>query len=128
MSSAPSPKTRKNLILAKGYRRPLGDIASFGDDTPVENRIGVPPGDHWSAVDRGPYLFPGIQAWVKKVSVMLWDADLADRFHAEGFRYMALRVARGLFRIWIIASIIWFVGWLWYLWAMCMTLSSRQPL
>jgi hypothetical protein len=32
---------------------------------------------------------------------------------------MALRVARGLFRIWIVASIVWFVGWLWYLWATC---------
>ena len=33
--------------------------------------------------------------------------------------HMALRVARGLFRIWVVASIIWFVGWLWYVWATC---------
>jgi hypothetical protein len=26
---------------------------------------------------------------------------------------MALRGARGLFRIWIVATIVWLVGWLW---------------
>lgn len=26
---------------------------------------------------------------------------------------------RGLFRLWIIASLVWFVGWLGYLWAFC---------
>ena len=30
----PSPKTRQNLILAKWRPRPLGDVASFGDDAP----------------------------------------------------------------------------------------------
>src|SRR5262249_13430539 len=32
---------------------------------------------------------------------------------------MTLRVAGGLFRIWIVASIVWLVGWLWYVWATC---------
>src|SRR5262249_29120598 len=34
----PSPKARQNLILA-GVPRPLGDVASFGDDTPTGIRI-----------------------------------------------------------------------------------------
>ena len=35
----PSPKTRQDLILAKGVPRPLGDVASFGADTPMGIRI-----------------------------------------------------------------------------------------
>jgi hypothetical protein len=39
--------------------------------------------------------------------------------------HMALRVARGLFRIWVVASIVWLVGWLWYVWATCKTDNER---
>jgi hypothetical protein len=41
---------------------------------------------------------------------------------------MALRVARGLFRIWIIASIVWLVGWLWYVWATCIPTAGNELL
>jgi hypothetical protein len=30
-----------------------------------------------------------------------------------------MNLRRGLFRIWIVASLIWFVGWLAYVWATC---------
>ena len=30
-----------------------------------------------------------------------------------------MNLRRGLFRIWIVASLIWFVGWLWYVRATC---------
>ena len=41
---------------------------------------------------------------------------------------MALRVARGLFRIWIIVSIVWLVGWLWYVWATCKPVTGNELL
>ena len=61
VTQGPFPESAARFDLGQvGAPRPLGDVASFGDDTPVENRTGLPPGDLWSAVDRGPYLFAGI--------------------------------------------------------------------
>jgi hypothetical protein len=49
---------------------------------------------------------------------MLWDADLADRRweNHRGALSMALRVARGLFRLWLVLSVLWIGGvgvWTW---------------
>ena len=34
---------------------------------------------------------------------------------------------RGLFRVWVVASLIWFVGWLWYVWATCKIMEVSHP-
>jgi hypothetical protein len=31
-----------------------------------------------------------------------------------------MNLKRGLFRIWVVASLIWFLGWLAYVWATCL--------
>jgi hypothetical protein len=32
-----------------------------------------------------------------------------------------MNLRRGLFRIWVVASLIWLIGWHWYVWATCET-------